>query len=331
MRIGVTGGAGYIAGHLIWDLLELGHTVLVLDNLSTGNMENIVRDHAGYSFMEGDISNVADLKAFFKHDLEAVFHFAGSKAAGESMEFPALYSANNLRGSFLLFETMVAAGCPYLVFSSSAAVYGMPEYLPVDEAHPLCPINYYGYTKKAVEENLEWYARLGKLHFAALRYFNAGGYDLRGRVGALEQKPQNLLPRVLDVAVGQNEFIEIYGVDYDTPDGTCIRDYIHVNDLCRAHVLALDYIRQHGKDLVLNLGAGEGLSVREILAMAGVVSGRPIPVKETGRRPGDPSMLVADASRAFELLGWRAEHSDARTLIESSWQVYKRHGGGNSR
>lgn len=321
MKIGITGGAGYIASHIVWDLLELGHEIVILDNLSTGNRKNLP-NLANCTFLEGDVGRPEDLDRFLP-GLDCVFHFAAWKAAGESMVLPEKYSANNVRGSFLLIERMLAAGIAALVFSSSAAVYGDPQYDPIDEAHPRVPVNYYGFTKLLIEENLGWMDRLKGLRFAALRYFNAAGYDVKGRVRGLEQSPQNLLPVVMEVATGQREELQIFGDDYDTPDGTCIRDYIHANDLASAHIAAMNYIVEQKKSITVNLGSEKGLSVKEILTAAREVTGREIPARIVERRPGDPARLVASASRARAQLGWQAKHSDAKTLISSMWDVYR--------
>ena len=324
MRIGITGGAGYIASHVIQDLLELGHEITVIDNMSSGNPENIFWDRSGYNFLGGDIMTPSGLDAFFAARPEIIFHFAASKAAGESMEVPEKYAANNLRGTLGLLERMITSDCRYFIFSSSAAVYGNPRYLPIDEEHPLAPENYYGYTKKAIEDNLAWFSRLKNIRFAALRYFNAAGYDVAGRVQGLEFNPRNLLPIVMEVAAGQREYMDVYGTDYDTPDGTCIRDYIHINDLASGHVKAMQTIVEKDKDLIVNLGSTNGLSVQEMVEAAREITGRPIPTREVERRAGDPAKLVASSERALREMNWKAEHSDARTLVESMWKVYSR-------
>ena len=324
MRIGITGGAGYIASHVIQDLLELGHEITVIDNMSSGNPENIFWDRSGYNFLGGDIMTPSGLDAFFAARPEIIFHFAASKAAGESMEVPEKYAANNLRGTLGLLERMVTSDCRYFIFSSSAAVYGNPRYLPIDEEHPLAPENYYGYTKKAIEDNLAWFSRLKNIRFAALRYFNAAGYDVAGRVQGLEFNPRNLLPIVMEVAAGQREYMDVYGTDYDTPDGTCVRDYIHINDLASGHVKAMQTIVEKDKDLIVNLGSTNGLSVQEMVEAAREITGRPIPTREVERRAGDPAKLVASSERALREMNWKAEHSDARTLVESMWKVYSR-------
>lgn len=323
MKIGITGGAGYIAAHIVHDLLESGHELVLLDNLVTGNPENLPQSE-NVSFIEGDVGSEKDLDSFFSHPMDTVFHFAALKAAGESMVEPAKYSANNVRGTFHLVERMVQAGVKNLVFSSSAAVYGTPEYVPMDENHPRKPINYYGFTKLVMEQNLSWMSELTGLRFASLRYFNAAGYDIHGRVLGLENRPQNLLPIVMEVASGMRPRMQLFGKDYDTPDGTCIRDYIHTNDLSSAHILAMEYLKREGRSLTVNLGSEQGLSVQEIIDEARKVTGHAIAVDEAPRRPGDPASLVASAKKAHELLGWKAKYSDANTLVKSMWSVYEK-------
>jgi len=323
MKIGVTGGAGYIAVHVILDLLQEGHEVTVLDNLSTGNPVNILPESSQYHFIEGDTSRPDSLERFFKAEPEVIFHFAASKAAGESMTDPIKYSANNIRGTLTLVEMMIRRGCRYLIFSSSAAVYGEPQYTPIDEKHPLVPINYYGFTKYAIEQDLQWMSRLTDFRFAALRYFNAAGYDIQGRVKGAETQTLNLLPIVMETASGKRGVLEIYGNDYDTRDGTCIRDYIHINDLARAHVLSMHYLVKTGKDITVNLGSEKGLTVLEMLESARRITGKEIPSKISPRRAGDPPALIASSKLARELLGWEAKYSTADLLVESTWRLYK--------
>ena len=323
MRIGVTGGAGYIASHVIQDLLEAGHEVTVIDNMSTGNTENILVGQKGYRFLGGDLGTTAGLDAFFATGPEIIFHFAASKAAGDSMEIPEQYAANNIRGTLGLLERMAVSDCRRIIFSSTAAVYGSPQYLPVDENHALEPENYYGVTKKIIEENLYWFSKLKGIRYAALRYFNAAGYDIRGRVRGLEINPRNLLPIVMEVAAGQRAELDVYGDDYDTPDGTCIRDYIHVSDLASAHIRAMETIIKEDRDLVVNLGSTNGLSVQEMINAAREVTGHKIPSRNVGRRAGDPGKLIASSEKALREMNWKAEHSDAHTLVETMWRVYK--------
>lgn len=324
MRIVLTGGAGYIASHIVADLkAEADHQILIIDDLSTGNPENVPENTQTCSFVRADASSDQGLEELERFQPEVVYHFAAFKAAGESMTEPEKYARNNISGTLRLIETLCKTGCRNFIFSSSAAVYGEPEYIPLDEKHRLAPVNYYGYTKKAIEENLYWFSKLRGIRFAALRYFNAVGYDLQGRVTGLEINPQNLLPIIMEVVTGKREKLTVFGNDYDTPDGTCIRDYVHVNDLSRAHILAMHYLESEKENLTVNLGSESGLSVLEVLEAAQKASGKEIPVQTGARRPGDPPALVASSSLAKERLNWQAEVSDASTIAESMWSVYK--------
>jgi UDP-glucose 4-epimerase len=237
---------------------------------------------------------------------------------------PEKYSLNNINGTMHLLNAAVEAHIPGIIFSSSAAVYGEPVYLPVDEQHPTRPENYYGFTKLEIERFLGWYEKLKGIRFAVLRYFNAAGYDVQGRIAGLEQNPANLIPVVMEAACGIREEVQVFGNDYDTPDGTGVRDYVHVSDLARGHVAALDYIQQHQHSLTVNLGSETGFSVLEILEAARRISGKPIPAKISGRRPGDPGTLTASAAYARKTLGWSARFSDLDTLVGSSWQAYRK-------
>jgi len=319
LNILVTGGAGYIGSHIVRDLCDDEHNVTVLDNLSLGLKENV--DNRA-ELVIGDILNKDDLDKVFSKNIDVVFHFAAWKAAGESMIDPLKFSENNITGTLRLIDALVRHDVKYIVFSSSCAIYGVPQYLPLDEKHPKQPENYYGYTKLAIEENLEWYSKLKDLRYAALRYFNATGYDVKGQIRGKEKNPTNLSPIIMEVASGVRDKIDVYGNDYNTPDGTCIRDYIHVNDLSKAHLLAMDYIRDKNVDLEVNLGTGKGYSVLEMIdAAAKVVEGK-INFEIVARRPGDPDDLYASTDLANELLKWKAEHSDLNTIFSSMLPVY---------
>jgi len=316
----VTGGAGYIGSHVVKQLCDEGYPVVILDNFSLGLHENI--DDRVVEVIEGDIRNNSDLDQAFEMGIDAVFHFAAWKAAGESMEDPDKYAQNNICGTLNILKHMIKFDVKNFVFSSSAAVYGNPHYLPIDEKHPTNPENYYGYTKLAIEQNLKWYGQLKGINYAALRYFNATGYDVKGRLSGKEKNPANLSPIVMEVAAGEREKMQVFGNDYDTPDGTCIRDYIHVNDLATAHVKALKFLKEKQESLVVNLGAEKGYSVLEVIESAEKSSGKKVTYDMVGRREGDPGNLVASSALAFKKLGWKAEHSDVDTIFESMKKVY---------
>ena len=317
VKVLVAGGAGYIGSHVVKALLQNGHRVTVYDNLSSGQRINLFPEAA---FVEGDILDFATLdKAMAGQD--AVVHLAAKKAVGESMEKPELYAENNITGSLNIMKAMLENGVENMVFSSSAAVYGMPEYLPIDEKHPLNPINFYGYTKYDIEKYMEWYSHLKSFRYMALRYFNAVGYDAEGSIRGREIGSQNLLPIIMDTAAGRREKFSVFGTDYDTRDGTCIRDYIHVTDLARAHVLAIDYLLRGGRSASLNLGTGKGTTVKEIVAAAEKVTGRKLNLEYAGRRAGDPAVLTASSAEAEKLLGWQPEYTDIEEIIRTMWQL----------
>jgi UDP-glucose 4-epimerase len=320
MRILVIGGAGYIGSHVTRHFLDAGHAVAVFDNMSSGLEENLFPDA---EFIRGDILDYSSLLSALGRGWDAAVHLAAFKAAGESMLKPEKYSTNNIGGAINILNALSESGVRRLVFSSSAAVYGEPVRIPIDEEHPKNPENFYGFTKLEIERLLEWYDRLKNLRYAALRYFNAAGYDTAGRVRGRERNPANLLPIIMEAAAGMRPNLQIFGDDYPTPDGTCVRDYIHVNDLAAGHLAALDYIARTDRSLTVNLGSEKGISVREILDSARRVTGRPIPAEIGPRRPGDPAVLVASARKARVSLGWEARASGVETLIESTWQIYK--------
>jgi UDP-glucose 4-epimerase len=319
MKVLVIGGAGYIGSHVTRALLDKGHEATVFDNLSSGCQENLVDDA---TFIHGDILDTAALTSSMRHGFDAIIHLAALKAANESMTHPEKYSVNNITGTINILNCASAAGINAIVFSSTAAVYGEPQYVPLDENHPLNPENYYGYTKLEIERMLHWYDKLKAIRYAALRYFNAAGYDAAGRIRGLERNPANLLPIIMEVAAGTRERLEIFGDDWDTPDGTCIRDYIHVSDLAEAHIAALEYIVSKNESLTINLGSETGISVKSMLEAARLVTSRPIPSTTAPRRPGDPVAVVASSSKAKEILGWQARRSDVETLIGSTWRMY---------
>jgi UDP-glucose 4-epimerase len=321
----VVGGAGYIGSHVCKALLEAGHEPVVFDDLSAGRRENLP---PGVTLRVGDILDPAALKAALETAssegrFDGIVHLAALKAAGESMLEPEKYSRHNITGSLNLLEAVTTAGIPAVVFSSTAAVYGAPEYLPLDENHPTRPENYYGHTKLAIEGFLDWYGRLKGVRHVSLRYFNAAGYDPEGAITGLEKNPANLLPVVMETAAGIRSSMQVFGNDYDTSDGSGVRDYVHVTDLADAHVRALEHLHRGGDNLTLNLGTGRGISVLEMIRRAAEITGREIPYTVAGRRAGDAASVVASADLAGKLLGWRARHSDLDTLLRTTWAAYK--------
>lgn len=319
MKVLVIGGAGYIGSHVVKEMMKAGHDVTVFDNLSSGLRCNLFPEN---NFIYGNILIERDLDQAFSLGFDAFVHLAAFKAAGESMVAPEKYSINNITGTLNIMNAAIKHNCKIMIFSSSAATFGEPQYLPMDENHPQKPMNYYGFTKLKIEEFMDWYEQLKGLKFAALRYFNAAGYDPEGKIRGLERDPQNLLPRVMEAALGQRE-LKIFGTDYDTRDGTCIRDYVHVTDLARAHVMSLDYISKNNKSLKLNLGTEKGTSVKEIIDASRKITGKAIPAEEAPRRDGDPACLYTTSKLAKELLGWEPKYSDVDTLVKTTWEVYK--------
>ena len=319
MKVLVIGGAGYIGSHVVKEMMKAGHEVTVFDNLSSGLRCNLFPKN---DFIYGNILIERDLDQTFARGFDAFVHLAAFKAAGESMIEPEKYSINNITGTLNIMNAAVKHNCKKMIFSSSAAVFGSPEYLPIDEDHPKNPENYYGFTKLEIERFMAWYDQLRGMRFAALRYFNAAGYDPEGEIRGLEQNPANLLPRVMEVAAGMKSGMKVFGTDYDTRDGTCIRDYVHVTDLARAHVMALDYITKNDKSLTVNLGTEKGTTVKEIIDAARKITGKEIPSEDVERRPGDPACLYATSKRAKELLGWEPKYSDVDTLVKTTWEVY---------
>jgi UDP-glucose 4-epimerase len=321
MNVLVIGGAGYIGGHVVRELLDSGHETTVFDNFSSGHRRRLFPEA---DFLYGDIQDFPTLLVAMRRGFDAVVHLAALKAAGESMTAPEKYSWNNLNGTVNVLNAMCAARIEILAFSSSAAVYGEPRYLPIDENHPTNPENFYGFTKLEIERILGWYERLKGIRFAALRYFNAAGYDVEGRVGGIERNPANLIPIVMETACGMRKSVQIFGGDYETDDGTCVRDYVHVSDLAAAHAAALEFLAAGGKSLTVNLGSETGTSVLELVRTACRISGKAIPAAIGPRRAGDPAKLTASAGLAEKLLGWKARHSDMETLLRSAWEVYRR-------
>lgn len=323
MKVLVIGGAGYIGSHVVKAMLKAKHEVTVFDNLSSGLLQNLFPQA---QFIAGDIRHFDDINAAFARGFDACVHLAAFKAVGESMSEPEKYSVNNISGTLNILNAMTAQGCKNIVFSSSAATFGQPEYIPMDEKHPTNPESYYGFTKLEIERFLRWYDITRNVKFAALRYFNAAGYDPDGEISGLERNPQNLLPVVMEVAAGMRKELQIFGQDYDTRDGTCIRDYVHVSDLAEAHVNALAYIVSNEESLTVNLGSETGVSVTEMVEAARRITGKEIPARYVGRRPGDASALYATSALARKLIAWNPKYSDVDTIVSSTWRVYKAYG-----
>ena len=320
MRILIVGGAGYIGSHIGLEAINQGYEVTIFDDLSTGFKNNI---HPSANFFKGSTLLEKDLAQVMKKNrFDVVIHLAGCKAAGESMSNPSKYAKNNIIGGINLLKACAEHGINKFIFSSSAAVYGIPEYNPIDELHPLSPINYYGYTKLLIENNLKWFSDLNGIRYASLRYFNAAGYDLGKRIFKKEKNPQNLIPIVMETADEKRDKLFVFGDDYDTKDGTCIRDYIHVSDLAEGHLSAIKYISTKNKDLIINLGTGEGHSVLDVIKMTNEISGKNIKYNFTDRRAGDPSAVIAGSGRAKKLINWNPKYSDLYTIIKSTWNIY---------
>jgi UDP-glucose 4-epimerase len=315
----VVGGAGYIGSHTVRHLAESGHTVVVLDNFSQGHREAIISP--GVEVVAGDMGDARVVEEIFaRRSIAAVMHFAALALVGESVQHPVRYYRNNVAAPLVLLEAMQRHGCRSFILSSTAATYGNPLMTPMDESHPQQPINPYGWSKLMLEQILADCGPAWGLRSVALRYFNAAGASLDGAIGEDHTPETHLIPRALMAATGEIETLTIFGTDYPTPDGTCIRDYVHVLDLAEAHTRALDHLRANGQSLRCNLGTGRGCSVNEIVSLAEEVSGRKVPVTRGPRRPGDPSSLVADPSLAGKVLGWAARYQDPRRMVETAWQ-----------
>ena len=316
MNILVVGGAGYIGSHMVKYLSASNHDVVIFDNLSRGYRDAVLEGE----FVEGDLANQAQLDQLFSSNrFAAVMHFASFIEVGESVRKPAKYYRNNFSNTQNLLDAMVAHGVSHFIFSSTAAIFGEPQYTPIDEVHAKEPINPYGKSKLMVEQMLEDYDRAHGLKSVCLRYFNAAGADVEGDLGERHDPETHLIPLVLQAASGRRDAISIFGNDYATPDGTCLRDYIHVQDLCAAHLLALESLRGSGNSNQFNLGNGLGFSVQQVIDCARAVTGREIKVVHEQRREGDPAVLVADATRARQVLGWEPSRSSLEKIIETAW------------
>ncbi|HYD64555.1 UDP-glucose 4-epimerase GalE [Azospirillum sp.] len=320
-RILVTGGAGYIGSHTCKALAAAGHVPVTLDSLAGGHRAAV----RWGPLIEADLTQPEALRAALAREpVEAALHFAGLIQAGESMTRPGRYYRINLTGSLNLLDTLVAAGVRAVVFSSTVAVYGNPRSVPIVESHPLSPVNPYGESKLAVERALGWYGAAHGVRWTALRYFNAAGADPDGELGEAHEPESHLIPLAIDAALGRRPPLKVMGTDYPTPDGTAVRDYVHVSDLARAHVAAIERLLAGGDPLAANLGAGRGYSVREVVAAIETATGRPVPRQEAPRRPGDPPVLVADPSRARDILGWAPRLSDLPTILATACAWHRR-------
>jgi UDP-glucose 4-epimerase len=327
MKVLVTGGAGYIGSVVADDLLQAGHQVVVFDNLSRGHRQAVPKNA---ELVVGELADRAALDQLLRgRAIDAVMHFAAFIEAGESMKAPETFFRNNSANTLNLLEAMLAAGVERFVFSSTAALYGNPERTPIEENDALRPTNAYGESKLLVERMLAWFHRIHGSRYASLRYFNAAGASRPDR-GEAHQPETHLIPRILEVALGRAEHVNIFGTDYPTPDGTCVRDYIHVSDLARAHLLALhalDQAENSGSQtfepLIYNLGNGRGFSVREVVEVARAVTGHPVPAIESPRRAGDPAVLIASSEKIRRELGWQPRFPDLKTIVESAWQWHR--------
>ena len=326
MAIAVLGGAGYIGSHTVRTLLDAGYDVVVADNLATGFRKAV---HPAARFYQLDIRDQAALDRFFEvESVDGVIHFAAFSQVGESMTNPLKYYENNLWGTTVLLKSMIAHGVGHIVFSSTAATYGEPERIPILEEDPTIPSNCYGETKLAMERMMYWAERAHGLRHVALRYFNACGAHPSAEIGEAHNPETHLIPLILQVANGKRDQINIFGNDYPTRDGTCVRDYIHVCDLAQAHVLALQYLMESGKSDVFNLGNGVGFTVREVVDVARTVTGHPIPEVLCPRRAGDPAQLVASSDKARSVLGWKPVYDSLETIVETAWAWHRTHPDG---
>lgn len=317
-KILVIGGAGYIGSHVVKELLENGYETWVYDNMSTGQEINLFPE-AG--FIKGDILDKNALNHAMTQNFDAVIHLAAKKIISESMENPQLYAENNINGTVNILNAMIEHNVKHIVFSSTAAIYGMPEYLPVDEKHPVKPESFYGYTKAAAEDLMEWFSRSKELNYIALRYFNAVGYATDKSIKGKEKNPQNLLPIIMETAAGKRESMCIFGNDYDTPDGTCLRDYIHVSDLAAAHLAAIKRLMSDKKSYRINLGTGKAVSVKEMVEAAEKVIGKRINCRIAPRRPNDMANVIAKVDLAEKVLGWKARYTNIEEIIRTAWNL----------
>ncbi len=317
----IVGGAGYIGSHLNKEISKKGYETVVFDNLSYGH-----KDFVKWGIFErGDLGNIEDIRRVFKkYKIEAVMHFAAFTYVGESVEDPQKYYINNVKNTLNLLQVMLEENVKHFVFSSTCATYGNPVEIPITETHPQNPINPYGRGKLIVEQILKDYSDAYGLKYASLRYFNAAGADPDCEIGEMHDPETHLIPLVLDAASAKREDIKIFGTDYDTPDGTCIRDYIHVTDLADAHILALEYLKRGGNSDVFNLGNGSGFSVKEVIETARKITGKQIKEVEVERRPGDPPTLIGSSKKAMEILKWKPKYHDISQIVETAWKWHEK-------
>ncbi len=326
MTVLVLGGAGYIGSHTVYALVEKGEDVVIIDNLETGHIEAV---HPKARFYQGDIRDRAFVDSVLdKEKIDAVIHFAANSLVGESMTNPLKYYDNNVNGTKVLLQSMVAHGLDKIVFSSTAATYGEPERVPIMETDKTEPTNAYGETKLSMEKMFKWTDRAHGLKYVSLRYFNACGAHVSGEIGEAHSPETHLIPLILQVPLGKRKAISVYGDDYPTKDGTCIRDYIHVTDLAQAHILAVDYLMKGNESNIFNLGNGVGFTVNEVIETARRVTGHPIPAEITPRRAGDPAQLIASSEKAKTVLGWKPEHADLEEIIATAWKWHSTHPNG---
>ena len=321
MKILVLGGAGYIGAHTVLELLDSGHSVVIFDNFSSGEILNVDKRSL---IVEGDILSKGDLKKVFEsHQFDAVMHFSALKAPAESMVHPEIYSETNIIGTLNVLSQMLKSKVYKFIFSSSSSVYGEPVNKKIDEDHPLKPLSFYGFTKLEIERLLIWYSKITKLRFVSLRYFNAAGYDLKSRIKIPENDAPNLIPKIMNVLSRKDKKLKVYGSNYNTKDGTCIRDYIHVTDLARAHINSLNYLTENIKPLFLNLATGNGHSVLDVIREVERQLGIKVPFEFTKRRQGDPSKVVSKSKYHKSPIKWKTINSNLKTIISSVLLIYK--------
>lgn len=326
MTVLMLGGAGYIGSHTAYELIDKGEDVVIADNLQTGYIKAV---HPKARFYKGDIRDKSFLDDLFKKEkIDAVIHFAANSLVGESMTEPLKYYDNNLYGTMVLLKSMVENGIDKIVFSSTAATYGEPENIPILESDRTEPTNTYGETKLSMEKMFKGVSKAHNLRYVSLRYFNACGAHVSGEIGEAHNPESHLIPIILQVPNGKRETVSIFGDDYPTKDGTCIRDYIHVTDLAQAHILAVEYLRKGNPSDIFNLGNGIGFSVKEVIDTARKVTGHPIPAVVSPRRAGDPAQLIASSEKAKSVLGWKPEHADLEEIIATAWKWHKNHPDG---